>query len=491
MAEYQVFARRYRPQRFCDVVGQPAIVTTLQNAIKHKRSAHAYLFCGPRGTGKTTLARLFAKALNCLQPSSSCEPCNSCPSCQEITSGCSLDLLEIDGASNRGIEEIRQIRDTVAYTASKGHYRIYIIDEVHMLTKEAFNALLKTLEEPPSTVKFLFATTEPHKVPSTILSRCQRFDLKRIPDELIIQKLQFIAHDLNLQAEEEALRMIAARAEGGLRDAESLFDQMISFHGEEVTAEAVSSVLGMMPIEVFFKLDEAGKEGNLAFAFDVAHRLFAEGKDLGYFLDSLISHFRTLLFCKLVRQGPIVPPLIASLQQRYETSAKLYSQEQCLTILDLLVDAQGQIKLASSPLIAIEALLLRIMRTHQRIPIEFLVRRLVELEKAVTAPSTTLQMPVAMQSPCLSSNAPIQAAEQAPLPPPPPSPLTIRRMTVDPSPSPADLGNKSATPRSLSHPPTSKEELLKQQSRIDTLLHFAAVELGGSLEKKHDIMPKK
>ena len=215
MADYQVIARKYRPQTFADVLGQSPIVTTLKNAIKKNRLAHAYLFCGSRGTGKTTLARVFAKALNCLQPTQDGEPCNQCTSCRGIVSGSSMDVLEIDGASNRGIEDIRQINETVGYATSSGKYKIYIIDEVHMLTKEAFNALLKTLEEPPAKVLFFFATTEPHKVLPTILSRCQRFNLSRISPQLIVNKLARIAKDLNAVAEEEALHMIATRAEIG------------------------------------------------------------------------------------------------------------------------------------------------------------------------------------------------------------------------------------------------------------------------------------
>jgi len=222
MAKYQVIAVKYRPQSFADVIEQEGVVTTLKNAIRLERIGHAYLFCGSRGTGKTTLARLYAKALNCSNRTSESEPCNRCSSCQEIQSGRSLDVIEIDGASNRGIDDIRNINETVGYAASSGKYKIYIIDEVHMLTKEAFNALLKTLEEPPPHVLFFFATTEPHKVLPTIISRCQRFDLKRISPEKIIQKLATICTDLDIDMAEEGLRTVAIYAEGSMRDAESL-----------------------------------------------------------------------------------------------------------------------------------------------------------------------------------------------------------------------------------------------------------------------------
>ncbi len=258
MPEYQVLARKYRPQTFAEVIGQEAIITTLKNAIKNKRLAHAYLFCGSRGTGKTTLARILAKALNCQHPTPEGEPCNQCASCKEITSGHSLDVLEIDGASHRGIDDVRQINETVGYATSSGCYKIYIIDEVHMLTKEAFNALLKTLEEPPPKVLFFFATTEPHKVLPTILSRCQRFNLTRIPLEKIASKLREICQDLGIAIDEAALRLIAGRAEGGLRNAESLLDQIISFHEGPISLESAAAILGVMSRDSLFALDSAG-----------------------------------------------------------------------------------------------------------------------------------------------------------------------------------------------------------------------------------------
>ena len=281
---YQVIARKFRPRTFKEMIGQEPLVTTLKNAIRLGRMPHAYLFSGPRGTGKTSVARLFAKAINCESRTADSEPCNACPSCLEIQSGTSLDVLEIDGASHRGIDDIRKINETVGFSSLSGRYKIYLIDEVHMLTKEAFNALLKTLEEPPPKVKFLFATTEPHKVPPTILSRCQRFQLRRIPFPAIIQKLKWIATQIGIEVEDEALVLIAKRAEGGLRDAESLFDQLISFQEGKVTAASAADLLGVPSKEHFYRIDQAVSQGDPALMQAIANLVFQEGERSRFFL---------------------------------------------------------------------------------------------------------------------------------------------------------------------------------------------------------------
>lgn len=508
MPEYQVFARKYRPQKFAEVIGQEAIVTTLRNAIKQKRLAHAYLFCGARGTGKTTLARLFAKALNCQQPEADGEPCNRCSSCKEIASGHSLDVLEIDGASHRGIDEVRQINETVGYATSTGGYKIYIIDEVHMLTKEAFNALLKTLEEPPPHVKFFFATTEPHKVLPTILSRCQRFNLGRITSEKIVEKLASISKDMGIEIEEEALSMIAALADGGLRDAESLLDQIHSFHSGKITVEDVSSILGMVSRESFFELDRAGKEGNLAMAFEVAHKVFAQGKDLIHFVESLTEHFRNILMVKLSGKNAPFLNLTPANRDRYEASAKLYTQEQCLTLLDYLAEAQQQIRFAPHGRIALEAILLHVLRSHQRLPVEYLVRRLTELEQTIsggTTPSNQPTPPAPRQSSAPISIDSLSAREDLGKKKTPPEPPRMEArvvrdqkketpqenpkieagaassISVDPTPSPRDLGKKE-TP---TEPPKIEARAVapEKKRQYDTLLQFAAVELEGTIQR--------
>ncbi len=364
---YQVLARKYRPQAFRDVVGQEAVVTTLKNAIRFDKVAHAYLFCGSRGVGKTTLARLFAKALNCHSLTEGGEPCNSCPSCLEIASGQSLDVIEIDGASNRGIDDIRQINETIGYAPSHGRYKIYIIDEVHMLTKEAFNALLKTLEEPPEKAKFFFATTEAHKVLPTIISRCQRFDLARIPTSRIAAKLGEIAIDLSRIVEPEALSLIAHFSEGSLRDAESLFDQILCFADGEISAATVRQSLGLAPSEIFHSLDQAFSNYHLPYAFELVEQLFQMGKDLPHFLEQLIEHYRNLTLAKTLSTP--------------HPSASLYTQQQCLYILDLLIQAESNFQKSTFQRISLESILLQIIRSRHRIPIEVLVRKLTE-EKA-------------------------------------------------------------------------------------------------------------
>lgn len=538
MSEYQVLARRYRPKTFAEVLGQDAIVTTLKNAIRQKRLAHAYLFCGSRGTGKTTLARIFAKTLNCQTPTAEGEPCNLCSSCKEINAGSSLDVLEIDGASHRGIDDIRQINDTVAYATSCGGYKIYIIDEVHMLTKEAFNALLKTLEEPPLRVKFFLATTEPHKVLPTILSRCQRFNLNRIPTEKIVEKLFRIAGETERSIEEEALRLIAQRAEGGLRDAESLLDQIFAFHEGSITMSSAASVLGIMPRDVFFELDKAGKEGNFAIAFEIAHQVFSQGKDLVHFVESLTEHFRNILLMKLASKDAPFFSLSEADKLKYEASAKVYTQEQCMTILDFLIESQNQIRFTLSPRVTLEAILLRVLRIHQRLPVEYLVRRLSEIEQSLSG--GTLPSPAAILKPPLQQQplsitpapqpptppptpAPIPSPTPAPsptplpTPPPPPSPppkpeplvkskpAAIGKISEDPTPSAADLGIKETkkskslpgepssqlvvkdpAPIELGARPTEEAKMAaaKRQSQYDTLLQFASIELEGTIQKK-------
>lgn len=470
-----MLARRYRPQLFSDVVGHEAVLQTLKNGLKRGTVAHAYLFSGSRGVGKTTLARLFAKTLNCSHLSIDCEPCNKCPSCLDVASAQALDVIEIDGASNRGIDDIRQINETVGFAPSYGKYKITIIDEVHMLTKEAFNALLKTLEEPPERAKFFFATTEPHKVPPTILSRCQRFDLGKLLPTQIFTKLQKIADDLKRPTSLEALHLIAQAAEGSLRDAESLFDQVLCFAGESVTEGDARKVLGLAPEELFFAFDRAFAEARFSYAFELVQQLFSAGIEFSHFIGQLIEHFRHLLVCKTLSPAHLqMPPLLA---ERYTASSQLYTQQQCFAALDLCIKTETTFAKTLAPRTALELLLLQILRTKNRIPIEALVRRLSEIESSVLQAGgqsrSEPQEPIAPLAPPVEPVAPppvrpiepevehrIQLAEVAPL---------IAKTVVE------------APPVALSPAPVSSSA--KHPSHYDTLIRFAAVELEGTVIK--------
>ena len=464
MTHYQVVARKYRPQTFKEVLGQDPIVRTLKNALKSGKSAHAYLFCGSRGTGKTTLARILAKALNCTNLTSDLEPCNSCSSCREITAGSSLDVMEIDGASHRGIDDIKQISESVGYCPTNGKYKVYLIDEVHMLTKEAFNALLKTLEEPPENVKFFFATTEAHKIPATILSRCQRFNLSRIPQKAIISKLKNIAADMGVTVDESALLRLTGFAEGGLRDAESLFDQMIAFSQGNITQEVVQEVLGVMPRDHFFALDDATVSGDIKVAFTIANAIFCQGKEISHFLEDLNAHIKAILLTKLGCLE-LLTDLDPVYRQAIQQSAEKYTQEQCVNIFDLIQDTAINIKNVPSPHMALEALLLRIVRIRQKISIEAIARRLVQLEEKLSgtkgAPSAST--PPLPQKPIEQKQTP--AAPQAPVKPPAP--------VVAPLPKIPD-----------STPPPVMADDVQTNARLDTLIQFAAVELDGTAQRK-------
>jgi len=294
---YLPFARKWRPQDFDEIVGQEHITTTLKNAISMARLHHAYLFAGPRGIGKTSTARIFSKALNC-EKGPSIKPCNVCSSCEEITSGSSMDVIEIDGASNRGIDEIRNLRETVKFSPSKGHFKIYIIDEVHMLTTEAFNALLKTLEEPPPHVKFIFATTEPHKVLPTVLSRCQRFDFRRIQMKDIMAKLREISKVEHLNIDEDAFLYIAKASDGSMRDAEGILDQIASFSKGKIHLKDVIESLGMIDQETLFKSAELIINKDVKSGIHLVDEILNSGKDAKQFLMELLEHFRNIMIVK-------------------------------------------------------------------------------------------------------------------------------------------------------------------------------------------------
>lgn len=380
MEFYTNISRKFRPQRFADVCQQKAVVQTLKNAISMDRIAHAYLFCGGRGCGKTTLARLFAKAINCSQLQNDTEPCNECSSCREIASGQSLDVIEIDGASNRGIEDIRQINETIGYAATGGKNKIYIIDEVHMLTKEAFNALLKTLEEPPSHVRFFFATTEPHKIPLTILSRCQRFDLSRIQTEAILSKLTQICSALSIDVEEQALAMIARRAEGSLRDAESYLDQLLCYHKPPISYQDAVESLGLIDQQHLFAFDRFFESGDLTGAFSTCNALLSTTTQHHFILETLLQHFRNLIQLKLNYPHAILPHYLDT----YQEHTKLYSLEQLIRISSLIAKETELAYKTPYKSFHLEILLLQVIQSKKSIDYPQLVQRLEELEQKLS-----------------------------------------------------------------------------------------------------------
>ena len=381
---YQVIARKYRPQRFADVVGQEHVTTTLANAIRLGRIAHGYLFCGPRGTGKTTLARIFAKALNCTG-GPSVEFDDADPRVKEITEGRSLDVLEIDGASNNGVDQVRELRDTAKFAPASGKYKIYIIDEVHMLSTAAFNALLKTLEEPPPHVKFLFATTDPEKVLPTILSRCQRFDLRRIPAALIVKHLAWIAEQEKVSIDPDALLAIARGADGGMRDAESTLDQLISFCGDRIVESDVLSMFGLAARAQLMQLVDALLEGDIATTLRLLEELTSSGKDLGRLLADLLNHFRNLLLFLVSGSEAGLLNVSEAEMGALTRQAKHIDADALTRVMEVLSSAEGRQREVASKRIFMEVTLLKVIQAREATSLDAVLKQLKAMRDQVPA----------------------------------------------------------------------------------------------------------
>lgn len=425
--------REFRPQRFADVVGQQHITRTLRNAIVHHRLHHAYLLSGPRGTGKTTVARLLAKAVNCLHPVDG-EPCNECSACTSINSGEAMDVLEIDAASNRGIDEIRDLRDKVKFAPVDLTYKVYIIDEVHMLSEPAFNALLKTLEEPPAHVLFVLATTEKHKLPITILSRCQAFDYHRHSVTDIIGRLAYVCDQVGMKAQPEALTAIARQAEGGMRDALSLLDQVMAFAEGEVTLQDTLHVLGSAPLDQFLQLDDHLTAGSVGGALLLLDELVRQGKDLRQLVRDLLAHLRDLLMLKVEAGGSVLDLPAHALAGMKERAAKL-DQVQILGGIRLLSQLETEMRFAASPRLLVEVALIRMAGLFSgQAPLE---------TSRVEAPAP-LPRPGA---PAAHVAAPIQAKAEGPAPARPTAPeqpAEERDVAPPPSAQTGPVGSEAA-----------------------------------------------
>lgn len=389
---YIVLARKWRPMKFDELVGQEHVTRTLKNALQTGRIAHAFIFAGPRGVGKTTTARLLAKAVNC-RNTQEADPCNQCDSCLAITNGKSLDVIEIDGASNRGIDEIRNLRENIRFAPAAAIKKVYIIDEVHMLSKDAFNALLKTLEEPPAHALFIFATTEIHRVPLTILSRCQRFDFKRIPTAQITDQLEKIAREEKIKVDRNSLLLIARKADGGMRDATSILDQIQSFSGREITVETVRDSLGLIGEELFFEFTDLMRRKEDGEIIRFALRIFQQGMDLMNFLHGLEEHFRNLLVTRATGGAKLLD-VADHTRSAYEKLSPEFEERDLLHYIDILAQNENLLKFSENPQLILELLLLKLAHKPLSVELEELLKLLGNAPASGGGSSATASTPL-------------------------------------------------------------------------------------------------
>ncbi len=379
MTKFLVTARKWRPQKFEDVVGQEHITQTLKNSIMSGKIAHAFIFSGPRGIGKTSTARILAKSLNCPN-SKDYNPCNQCEVCESITNGSNIDVIEIDGASNRRIDEIRTLRESTQYAPSSVKYKIYIIDEVHMLTNESFNALLKVLEEPPAHVIFIFATTDIHKVPATILSRCQRYEFRRLTTEEIKNHLVKIAQSEGIEYDDEALRFIARRADGAMRDAQSLFDQIVVYSNGKIILDDVKEILNIIDIDLFFRVSDAIKKQDIEEAFRIVNHVYYHGMDLNTFVNDLIEHFRNMLTVAVTNNTDLIEESEIT-KEHYKNSSQDFSVKDLLRILSFLSHTQLELRQSTNPKMKLEISLAQLIALPRSADVEELIQEIKKLKK--------------------------------------------------------------------------------------------------------------
>lgn len=390
---YLVYARKYRPKTFEEMIGQKALVQTLKNAVKNDRVAQAYIFSGMRGVGKTTAARILAKALNC-QEGPVPTPCNSCDFCQEINEDRSLDVIEIDGASNTSVDDVRDLREGVQYKPIHCRYKVIIIDEIHMLSKSAFNALLKTLEEPPPSTIFIFATTEFHKVPATIVSRCQHFEFKRITRSDIVKHLQYLAKEEDITISSLGMTLIAEAADGSLRDAQSLLDQAVAFSGENIEDEDLKEILGTMNRDILFKFSSAILEQKPDQIFSLVENVIDSGYDLRFFHEELIQHFRNLMLTRSVKETRDLLPFGEEDMQTMKEEAAKASPEELLRYLNALQQGEQGLRFSSHPRIYLEALLVKLCHYKKIVPIERLLQQIQDSGSIKASEAKKVREPV-------------------------------------------------------------------------------------------------
>ena len=473
---YQVFARKYRPRTFKDVLGQEHVVRTLCNAIEQKRLAHAYLFVGPRGTGKTSTARIFAKALNCTGgPKVDFDPDEDV--CREIAEGRSLDVLEIDGASNRGIDNIRDLRDNVQFAPSRGQYRIIYIDEVHMLTKESFNALLKTLEEPPKHVMFIFATTEPHKILPTILSRCQRFDLRPIPADIIAGHLVNIAANEGVSLSQEAAFSIAGVADGGMRDAQSMLDQLVSFCGNSITEQNVNDIFGITSRETVARAVAYMLDRQLPSLLHLVHELADAGRDVGQFLSEVMGAVRELLIAKVAPRESSL-----SLPQQWREPLMAHIErtpmDKIVSMMEALSAAEEQMRWSTNKRLHLEMGLIQAVHSLAKANISDIIRALEGAPLPDTPIATTLlpEIPLPGESPAVPPAPAVAAAPVAPAPavvdaPPPaaaqPAAPVVEAVAPPPAPVEESAAPVASEPAPYTPPVAPQESPLPDLEPID------------------------
>ena len=470
---YLVLARKWRPQTFADLVGQEQISRALTNALTSGRIAHAFLFTGARGVGKTSAARILAKALNCEQGTSP-EPCNVCPACMEITAGNAVDVLEIDGASNTGVDDVRELRDTIRYLPARGRYKIVIIDEVHMLSTNAFNALLKTLEEPPPHVKFIFATTEPHKLPITILSRCQRYDFKRIPLKKIVEWLEHIVRHENISISEIALTMVARKGDGSMRDSLSTLDQVLAFCGDTVLDDDVTSLLGVVDRRLLLETSASVFARDPAGVLEAVQQVDAFGYSMRQFCQELIEQYRVLAILKAVKHpGELIDLADAELALLKEQAAPL-ALDDLQRQISLLIRAESEMAASSFPRLVLEMALVRAATLPPVIPIGDILERLKGLERKLTSGDL-----VAGQSPRWEKSTPAP-----PAPSPPASPAEPRRTAPVSAPAaPAAASSPAQAPAGTTREPGTTD----LWGRFVEHVKEKKVRLGAFLEHGHPL----